>query len=82
MTSHYTCSGCHRQNCSKYAIDGKDCLGKKPKEEYFPEEPVCLLCDKMCINLRKYGRDCLGYKNGVEKTQRKYIWIKEGYDDE
>ena len=32
MTSHYTCSGCHRQNCSKYAIYGKDCLDKKPKD--------------------------------------------------
>jgi hypothetical protein len=80
MSTMYKCSGCKKLNCSNYATYGMDCLGKKPKHNTQPIDPVCVSCNKFCGNLKAYGMDCLGYRNGIERSERNAFY-KKHYSD-
>jgi hypothetical protein len=58
--------------CNDYDANCKETCIYRQKP--VPRGRVCVGCGTLCPNLKTYGKDCLGYKDGIDKSkQKKYL---------
>jgi len=64
------CNSCRNYNC----------ICEHYRKNKIPAGRVCTGCGHACLNLRMYNTDCLGYKDGIDKSRQKKF-LEKNYTD-